>query len=85
MINTPKLDVGTVVPCTQHNITHLNSASNACRIQCVNDTWVAVSPEKKAGLIVFIRTPPKDLTTLSAIQITEVRERVAFAEPIASD
>ncbi len=81
MTHPPKPPIGTRFSCTVDHLTKLNSNENACRAKFEGNQWILVPPENKSGLIVFIRKPPIDLATLQSITITEVGDRVAFAEP----
>ena len=80
-MNTPV--PGTVIHVEPHYFTTLNSSANSevlvIRTVFEGSHWVAVNPDEKKGLIVFVNHPGDALFGCQAVTITSSRERVAFA------
>lgn len=78
----PNPAVGQLIKCNANHFTNLNSDKPAIRIRYSTDEhdWVALNPEEKSGLIVFLENPDDLNDAIESIEITETGERVAFAK-----
>lgn len=78
----PNPAVGQLIKCNASHFTNLNSDKPAIRIRynSYEQGWVALDPEEKAGLIVFLENPDDFDDSIELIEIINTGERVAFAK-----
>ena len=71
-------DIGTIVECSLDRLTNLNSKRPVVRLSKVQESWVAIDPSLKRGLIVFL---DGDVSGMTHIEVTKIGENLAFAQP----